>query len=780
MIEPEVTKYLRERPDSFSSILERLLLDDGKDSAEAFGVLPKRSREYDGAGNPVTKKARRQEPPSGVHLFDVSDMRSEIENRIIASMKSAPERFLDLFMLALVSKGIRKEIQEKLARLEMEIDVVPQYCRAAFLYYKDTETFELFYEKIDRYAPATAAAWQLIFDSEELTEKFGALYDMKPAHFELALLNDAKDPLASLCCLHFLAGLNSPFTRADIKWFLERTWDLDLALFLQPRKEKQGLDWLKHVIIDKGGNTIPLGDDNNPVRWRLLNPVRYFTYCARYLALANGTETDLFELVRLPGRQFPHDGPAYPPNREFEEMARAMFRLSPDLQWRLLSHLDVTSDPWLVSADVIYYFLKYSMEGVEIGDMKELERAVNKKIHLVVPYLRSWEFYINIWSHVLLDLGWPLEAFDKMSNLLNEDTEGWHMDLRVAQYASRSKKDFFVDMVTEGRIDLLRRVVPLLLNRHPSLDDRARLLPCMRALLSRTFVEKWSRDGVLQLEIFKLLEPVWQWAGGPETVENILSNTGGGSDQYDRYKAFVGDPLAQYIFPMAANNPREQGLISIANLAFMVLTAPHEASVRERLQITDATTASPAFLDTLRTALWIALATPIPTRYASDILRVVHSFLETYPDTAEDLLVDTEYPFDQFAVMTSFGRFARLKLPHVIEPLMTLSRTWASIPRIDRVASPLVYHAQLVDAVMREAETFGEVAGFNKGELLLKWTLRDREPKIDTLFFIVNEIMRCRRIMKTLPACDNVAVRTLASSEKLWEDTKPDAMDETD
>ena len=467
MLERDLTKYLREHPAAFSRVLEQLLSTN--DTAALFAARPKRERDYDEMGNPFVKKKKArtvpaEETPEG-ELFSVADMRSEIEDRIIARIASDPERFLDIFMLALVSKNINREIQTKLRRLETEIDVVPQYCRAAFLYYEDKETHELFYDKVDRYAPATAAAWQLLSDSEELTEKFDALYTMmkrdKPAYFDLALLNNAEDPLAALICLHFSAGFDSPFSRGDIKWLLERTVDWDLALFLQPRKANEGLEWIKNLIVDGKSLATPLGDDARPIRWQVANTVRYFRYCARYLLMVRGTLTDFMAMLKLP------DLAPFRHKPENEEAWRVCFQLDEELLWDLMTWLD-GHRKFVHESDIesiLYFCFKFSFEKMQLRPTETI-----RMMRVIKAAIKEHERVMNnpsalsVLRYVFLDMGCPLHAFEDMHQLLNET--GWFTDIIGwdTEFNEWPRNLFYSEIVSRGRFDLLRVLVRNLQN----------------------------------------------------------------------------------------------------------------------------------------------------------------------------------------------------------------------------------------------------------------------------------------------------------------------------
>jgi hypothetical protein len=761
MLEPSLTKYLQEHPDTFSRVIERLLSEkDAGHVVASFAVLPKRKRDYDEVGDPFVKKKIR----TVGEVFSVADMRSEIEDHIIARISSDPERFIDLFLLALVSRNIRTEVQAKLQRLEIEIDVVPQYCRAAFLYYEDKETHELFYDKIDRYAPATAAAWQLLSDSDELTKKFGILYTMmkreKPAYFDLALLNNAEDPLASLICLHFSAGVDSPFSRGDIKWLLERAFDWDLALFLQPQKAKEGLEWIKSLITDKKNLTLPLGDDNRPIQWQLSNPARHLLYCAHYLRLIGGTSSDLMTMLDQTGpqdRAFRENG---------EEVWRACFQLDDDALWDLMARLKSERDHH-PTANIAYYFFKFTFEK------KRLQTT--EMMHFIATTLDEREdvlrfpFIVNVLRRLLLEMDCPLQAFDDLHRILNEldwfdDVVGWHMS------STYHPGLVFAEMVHRGRLDLLKVVIPIVL-----VDQGIIARALMEALVSREFVEKRSRDGIFQLEVFDEIEPLWISLGWADDIMTILNNDT--ENSHEQYAAFVGDPLAHRLAERVRNNADGQRRLSFANSAFGVLTAANSREVQRRL-FDDMT------MESMKTALWIALATPIPATYALDIIqRVRHTLRQQEREFVEEFFLDDFYPFQEMRFMTSLGMFKRLKLYFVYDVLDSLMHT-IRFPSWEIVQSPLVLIARLAKAINKQDLVQDEEWIIDRTLLLRNWP---HTYWWDFPFFAANCAMRNRRIAYI---SENVGAADLEwegqppqawiAVQNLWIDTKPERMDVDD
>jgi hypothetical protein len=378
-------------------------------------------------------------------------------------------------------------------------------------------------------------------------------------------------------------------------------------------------------------------------------------------------------------------------------------------------------------------------------------------------------FIVNVLRRLLLEMDCPLQAFDDLHRILNEldwfdDVVGWHMS------STYHPGLVFAEMVHRGRLDLLKVVIPIVL-----VDQGIIARALMEALVSREFVEKRSRDGIFQLEVFDEIEPLWISLGWADDIMTILNNDT--ENSHEQYAAFVGDPLAHRLAERVRNNADGQRRLSFANSAFGVLTAANSREVQRRL-FDDMT------MESMKTALWIALATPIPATYALDIIqRVRHTLRQQEREFVEEFFLDDFYPFQEMRFMTSLGMFKRLKLYFVYDVLDSLMHT-IRFPSWEIVQSPLVLIARLAKAINKQDLVQDEEWIIDRTLLLRNWP---HTYWWDFPFFAANCAMRNRRIAYI---SENVGAADLEwegqppqawiAVQNLWIDTKPERMDVDD
>lgn len=275
MLDPKIIAYLREHPDVLSHVIEKLLKD--QDPSEHFGGKSKRgaflNNQYDKRGRPV-QQAPAPDAPDFMHDVLVADVRGVIENLVIDTVRDDESAFIDLFLLSMVCKSLRADLLVKVKELETRFDCVPHYCRAAFVYYEDLDTFKLFIDRLNSCAPAVATAWKFLLSNEDREAKFARLRQRmqrkQPDHFAAALLNDARDPITATICLHFLTHDKSPFTEEEVDVLFGVAPDTDLFLSMQPLL-RQALPWPWKYFRngENGVYTFPIKDH-----------ARYWYYCA--------------------------------------------------------------------------------------------------------------------------------------------------------------------------------------------------------------------------------------------------------------------------------------------------------------------------------------------------------------------------------------------------------------------------------------------------------------------------------------------------------------------
>lgn len=250
MLDIKVIAYLRKNPDLLSEVIDRLLKGEEFDPKAIFDANKRKwgeGNEYDDRGR--RRKKPRLDPDDLWNTTLPSEMRYMIMSKVLDAVRYDESSFIDLFILSLVCRGLRVDVLDRVKELETMIDVVPLYCRAAFHYYEDDDTFILFLDRLDSCAPLTSAGWKKILSSDYV-EKFDELYKRKryardSPDIEFALFNNALDPIAALLVLYQRDVPNrSLFTRADIDKLKLCVLDTDLVHVMQsitPREYNGGV-----------------------------------------------------------------------------------------------------------------------------------------------------------------------------------------------------------------------------------------------------------------------------------------------------------------------------------------------------------------------------------------------------------------------------------------------------------------------------------------------------------------------------------------------------------
>lgn len=197
-------------------------------------------------------------------------------------------------------------------------------------------------------------------------------------------------------------------------------------------------------------------------------------------------------------------------------------------------------------------------------------------------------------------------------------------------------------------------------------------------------------------------------------------------------------------------------------------------------------------MESMKTALWMALASPIPVTYALDITSKVQDYLlDQEEEVLEEFFLDNLYHFQKIRFMTSFGKFIRLKLDYVYDVLHELYESHSPL-KWTFVQSPLILVDRLALAV-REQDLIHDEAWIIDRTLLLKAILPGdvwREFPV----FAANCAMRNRRIAYVATVVDNLGAgleheedyfpgeppQAWIAVRNLWRDTKPEAMDVDD
>jgi hypothetical protein len=231
MLDLKLVAYLREHPDVFSDVIAHLLRGpDGRYNVSFGG-----KRKGDQVGEKETKK-RREEAPVGPNLWEdvlVEDVRTnEILKRLVQDVEQDERVLVDLLLLAMVSKNLRRNVKAFVEALETRIEVMPLYCRALFEYTREAATFNFFLERIEEHAPATHAAWLVMVRDDAVRSELGSCMDYlrrhRPRHFEAALANNGLDPIATALCMHHWARPGMGFSPVVVEklrpFVLDKVW----------------------------------------------------------------------------------------------------------------------------------------------------------------------------------------------------------------------------------------------------------------------------------------------------------------------------------------------------------------------------------------------------------------------------------------------------------------------------------------------------------------------------------------------------------------------------
>lgn len=258
MLDTKLVAYLLAHPDTFSDVLARMFSAmstttrattfTGRRSKMPTPKAPGR-RKLPDPPQDLTRPAVQPPKESDEDLWEflVQDAKNEIIQRVVETAIANDRVFVDLTILALVSKNLRADIKRHLRDLETRFDPMPAYCRALFEYANDRATFHHFFTKVARYAPAVAAAWRLLLKTKKSTmaAEFGAilahlLSEAPPRRFQAAIENDGFDPIATALCMHEMVRANGAPGFSDVNWrklhalVLDKTW----ALFMCPLQDE--------------------------------------------------------------------------------------------------------------------------------------------------------------------------------------------------------------------------------------------------------------------------------------------------------------------------------------------------------------------------------------------------------------------------------------------------------------------------------------------------------------------------------------------------------------
>jgi hypothetical protein len=247
---PELARYLREHPDVFSDILERILTRDPTPTATFGSGRGKTKFEGDNDDKKDTKeKKARTEPDLKDRLNDmlVKDTRDNIIDILVAKAESDDAFLMTLIHLALVNKNLRDEVKARIGVLETRLDIVAILGRAVYTYFNDEETRDLYLERLGMYAPATRAAWRVLLEHEGIAPSALKLIRRAVKNGPIAecLLNGGRDPIATFLALYY--------TQSPLKIILDvdtgaelgaLVIDRDLATAFQPSRFS-----LKEILV---------------------------------------------------------------------------------------------------------------------------------------------------------------------------------------------------------------------------------------------------------------------------------------------------------------------------------------------------------------------------------------------------------------------------------------------------------------------------------------------------------------------------------------------------
>lgn len=407
MLDPEVTAFLRKNPEVFSKLLHRLLGDSNSSVAAATFTgkqkinIPKRRNKIPKSRAPATTRNEPDDPPAleqpplrlpetEQNAWDdlvVDDVKHKIFSALFDESLRDERVFLDLLLLALVSKDLHKSLKPLIKKLEARIDAVPLYCRALFEYMHDPPTFRLFLSRIEEPAPAVHAAWKVLLHRNPLLKaELGGIVSAlttpeRMRDFRAALANDGCDPIATVICMHHLAQPGDGFSAENLATLTDLALDKTWAMFMMPvgalmTMEMPELFDIRHVlhacttrfVLDQG-----VADKED----------RFMTIFSHLAGAIDNHDNHILQLHAWSKRK---DG-----------VAKRLVKIGPDLPLRVVVFTAEKNESWRLRAfeeDILYEWIKHALRSYDLtseGAMGVIRDAISHGVGLLRAYAQNQE-----------------------------------------------------------------------------------------------------------------------------------------------------------------------------------------------------------------------------------------------------------------------------------------------------------------------------------------------------------------------------------------------------